>query len=301
MIAVDAVQRTIILVKKFGLYAFVPLFLLIAYNYTSSARKQYRATAKIALRDVAVTQALSDLHSEYLVKETLDNLPFEASFYAADSPRTELYGIEVPIRLQFEIPRSMDAAESSLTIDVEQKNYAILNEDTSASHAYGEPVHESYGDFAVLRRPDKNFKTGDLLVEFENRSKQLGEYYNSLQVRTADDDKTLALSITTGNATKSAAFLYKLLKQYGGTAVDRHGDMINSKFTLIEKPENNTKSASLSPVWFYILALIAGLAIPLGVPVFTKKRRHILPRQVYAIPKFVDHMIQNGFVFRQAD
>jgi hypothetical protein len=301
MIAIDAVQRTIILVKKFGLYAFVPLFLLIAYSHNNSIRKQYRATAKIAVKDVPVTQALNDLHSEYLVKQTLDNLPFEASFYATGSPGTELYGIEVPIRLKFKTLRSMDAGETWLRLDAFQNTYAILDGDTTASHAYGEPVHESYGDFAVLRRPAKDFKTGAFLVRLESPSKQLGEYYGNLLVSAAGDDRTISLSITTGNAKKSTAFLYKLLKQYGGTAVDRHGDMINSKFTLVEKPENNIEPATVSPVWFYILALAAGLAIPLGVPVLKKKRQSIVPRQVYAIPKFVDQLIQNGFVFKQAD
>ncbi|MBS1529448.1 MAG: hypothetical protein JSU01_04000 [Bacteroidetes bacterium] len=301
MIAIDAVKRTSILVKRFGVYVFIPLFLLVAYGYTSSIHKQYRLTAKIQLKDVSVPQALTDLHSEYLVKQTLDNLPFGASFYASESPETELYGTEVPIRLEFESPRGMDASEALLRLDVLQGKYAVLDRDTVAYYDYDQVVHEPYGDFKVLRRTSKNFKSGAFLVRFEDPSKQLDEYYNNLKVAAADDDKTVALSITTGNAKKSAAFLYKLLKQYGGTAVDRHGDMINSKFMLTEKPEDNIEMASVSPIWFYFIALAGGMGIPFGRSYLRKKRRGRLSRRLIAIPKLVDHAIQNGFVFKHAD
>lgn len=301
MIAIDAVKRTIILVKKFGPYAFLPLFMLIAYSYAGSIHKRYRVTAKITLKNVPAAQAINDIKSQYLVKQTLDNLPFEASFYASEAPRTELYGTEVPFRLEFEFPREMNAGETWLRLDVQSNKCAIVQQDTVAYYAFGQPVHESYGDFKVLRRPAKDFRSGAFLVRLEDPSRQMDEYYNNLRVTTADDDKTIALSMTTGNAKKSAAFLYKLLMQYGGTAVGRGGEMTNAKFTLTGKPEDNIKRASMSPLWFYFLALAAGLAIPFGPSLLKKKRQGKLPQKVVAIPKIVGHVIQNGFVFRHAD
>jgi hypothetical protein len=301
MIAIDAVQRTIILVKKFGLYAFVPVFLLIAYSYTNNTYKQYRVTAKISVKDISVAQAISDIHSEYLVKQTLDALPFQACYYDNGSPGTELYGSEVPVRMQFDGSRSMNAGDTWLQLEVSDDNsYSLSDQDTTAYHTFGQPVHESFGNFKMVRRPAGNHEQGTYTILLEDPSKQLETYYDNLKV-AADDDNTVTLSTISGNPRKGAAFLDKLLEIYGGKSPDRHGDLVNSKFMLVEKPQDNFESITTSPIWFYILALLAGFAIPLGIPMLKKPRRNRLPSWAFTLPKLVDHVIQNGFVMKQAD
>src|SRR5579871_837601 len=118
MIAIDSVQRTIILVKKYGLYVFVPLFLLIAYCYTGSTFQQYRVSARIELKNITASEAAAGLHSEYLVKQALDELNFHASYYDAQSPRDELYGSEVAVRLKFDDARKANIHESWMNLDI---------------------------------------------------------------------------------------------------------------------------------------------------------------------------------------
>src|SRR5258707_15723301 len=101
MIAVDTVKRIILLVNRYGLYLSVPAFLLVAYAYTSSVYPQYRVTAKIALKNAAAESAISDIRSKNLVQKALNELPFQASYYDAEAPRTEIYGDSLYARLVF--------------------------------------------------------------------------------------------------------------------------------------------------------------------------------------------------------
>ena len=226
MIAIDTVQRTIILLKKFGLYVFVPLFLLLAYSYTSSTYQQYRVTAKIALKNIPATEATGDLYSEYLVKQALDELNFQASYYDAGSPREELYGSEVAVRLKFDGPRKTGADEAWLNLDVAGKNsYTLTNQDTTAYYSFNEPVHASFGNFMVTRRPGNNNTQASYLVRLDDPDKQLDTWYKNLKVEPAGDGRSISISIVAGNSRKGAAFLNKMLKLFGGQAADRHVDM----------------------------------------------------------------------------
>jgi len=302
MIAIDTVQRTIIGVKKYGLYVFTPLFLIIAYNYTSSSYQQYRNTAKIEFKDISAAQASADLHSQYLVKQVLDELNLQASYYDQRSPREELYGNQVAVRLRFDGPHRTGTVEPWLNLDVVGKNsYTLTDEDTTAFYNFNQPVHASFGDFTVTRRPGNTSTQASYLVRLDDADQQLDAYFKNLQIDPDRDGRSLSMSIVSGNPAKGAAFLNKLLQLYGSNTSDRNGEPIAPKFTLIEKPQDNVQSITLNPLWFYFLALVAGLAIPLGIPLIRKKRSRPLPSWVFTVPKMVDHVIQKGFVFRQAD
>jgi len=301
MIAIDSVQRTIILVKRFGLYIFVPLFLLLAYSYVSSTHQQYRATAKIALKNISAEEVAHDLHSEPLVKQALDQLNFQASYYDAESPREELYGSEVAVRLKFDGPRKTGADEAWLNLDVAGKDsYTLTNQDTTAYYSFNAPVNASFGSFMVTRRPGNKLTEASYLVHLDDPNKQLDTWSENLNIEPDDNGRSATISIVAGNPRKGAAFLNKLLQLYAGETPDRHGDLDTDKFNLVEKPEQNFESASLSPLWFYFLALVAGLAIPLGVPELKKKRKANVRWLPISLPKLLNQ-VQHRLAIKQVD
>ena len=303
MIAVDAVKRIILLVNRFGLYLSVPAFLLIAYAYTNSAYQQYRVTTKIALKNITAESAISDIKSKYLVQKALNDLPFQASYYDAESPKTEIYGDSLDARLIF-AGQHYAETETWLRLEVDGANSVTLaNGDTAAYYEFNKPVNESYGKFKIVHHPGTAYQQASYIVRIENPVRLLDQFYNSLRVKNAGDDNVITVSVLSGNPKKGADFINKLLQLYNGghhnTASYRLASttgaaLSGKKFTVLEKPENNVEEASVSSFWIYATALLAGLFIPLS-RMFTKRSgEYILSVHLLNAPKLVvriDHRL----------
>ncbi len=248
MIAIDAVKRTVLLVNRFGLYLSVPAFLLIAYAYTNSVYPQYRVTAKIALKNVVSESAVDNIKSKLLVQKALNELPFQASYYDAQSPKTEIYGDSLYTRLVF-AGRHYTDTETWLRLEVQGAGSVTLaNGDTAAYYEFNKPVNESYGKFKIVHNPGTEYQQASYIVRIENQARLLEEYYNSLRVKTTGDDNTVTVSVLSGSPKKGADFINKLLQLYDG---DHHNvsayrlastagtNISGKKFTIIEKLEKN--------------------------------------------------------------
>ncbi len=285
MIAVDAVKRIILLVNRFGLYLSIPAFLLIAYAYTSSIYPQYRITAKIALKNVTAESAISDIKSKYLVQKALNELSFQASYYDAESPKTEIYGNSLCARLVFAGYRYTNT-ETWLRLEVQGANSVTLTHgDTSAYNEFNKPVNEFYGKFKIVHNQRAEYQHASYIVRIENPVRLLERYYNSLRVKTTGDDNTITVSVLSGNPKKGADFINKLLQLYDGSQrniasyrlASTTGTGISAeKFTVLEKPENNAEEASVSPFWIYTIALLAGLFIPLSRKIANRSGTYVL-------------------------
>ena len=217
MIAIDAVKRTIVLVKKFGPYLCVPVFLMIAYSYTSSAYSKYRVTTKIALRDANIETAPGDIRSKYLVRWALDQLPFQASYYFADIPQKEIYPDSSPVKL---VVRSLNegAAETWISLQVRgSTQFEMARGDTSEFFKFNEPIIESYGKFTVLQ--NTAVKDADRLVnvKIESQATVLNRFYDNLKITRDNKGNEMTLTVLAGNAQKGASFLNTLFRLYGKT------------------------------------------------------------------------------------
>src|ERR1700685_1743329 len=95
------VKRSLFLLSRYGPYLFIPVFLFIAYNYISSQPLLYKISAKIALKGVSRESAINDLRSKALIGKTLDQLPFQASYFYADIPKKEIYPDSSPLKMIF--------------------------------------------------------------------------------------------------------------------------------------------------------------------------------------------------------
>ncbi|MGZ3778203.1 MAG: hypothetical protein ACXVI9_11755 [Mucilaginibacter sp.] len=289
MIAIDAVKRTIVLVKKFGLYLCVPVFLMIAYSYTSSTYSEYKVTAKISLNGAPAESAVNDIKSKYLVRKALEQLPFQASFYDSNSPRDEVFGNALPVKMIFERARYSDD-EVWLNLEATGKNsFALTHGDTVAYHEFNKPVHEWYGNFKVVQKPAVQYSQVSYLVRLDPTAKLAGQYYNGLRAETVGDDGVI-LSITSGSAQKGIDFLNKLIHTYsnGKHAISHHSYASHGgagRVTILEKPENSVESTGLNSFWIYFIALLIGLAIPLGVPAIRERGIDALPFKLSGLSK----------------
>jgi hypothetical protein len=309
MIAVDAVKRTILLVNRFGLYLAVPAFLIIAYAYTSSIYPQYRVTAKIVLKNTPAEMAISDIRSKRLVQKALNELPFQASYYNAESPKKEVYGDSLYARMAFANNHYADT-ESWLSMEVQSANsVALTHADTSAYYEFNKPVSEPYGKFKLVQNTRGENNEVSYIVRIENPTRLLEQYYNSLRVKTADDDNTLTISVLSGNPQKGADFINKLLQLYDGgnhavlaTLRSNAGSAVieAKKFSILERPETNAEDASISPFWIYIISLLAGLSIPLSRKIKAQPEKYVIPVGLFNLPKLVGR-INHRFVVKQME
>jgi len=309
MIAVDAVKKTILLVNRFGLYLSVPAFLLIAYAYASSVFPQYRVTAKIELKNATAESAITDIKSKFLVQKALNELPFQASYYDAESPKTEIYGDSLNARLIFAGHHYADT-ETWLRLEVQGANFVTLtHEDTAAYFEFNKPANESYGKFKVVHNPGNKYQQASYIVRIENPVRLQEQYYNSLRVKIAGDDNTITVSVLSGNSKKGADFINKLLQLYDGgnhngpsyrLASTAGAGISGKKITILEKAENNVEVASINPFWIYALALLAGLFVPLSRTITSRLSEYVLPAYLFNLPKLVDR-INHRFAIKQID
>jgi hypothetical protein len=309
MIAVDTVKKTIFLLNRFGLYLFVPAFLLIAYAYTGSVYPQYRVTATIALKNTSAESAISEIKSKYLVQRALNELPFQASYYDAESPKKEIYGDSLNAKLVFARNRYANT-ETWLGMEVQGANSIVLtNGDTSAYLEFNNPMKESYGRFKIIHNPGDQYQQAAYIVRIEDPLRLLEQYYNSLRVKIADNDNTITVSVLSGNPKKGADFINKLLQLYDGgnhavtspRLASTGGAIIaGKKFTLIEKPENNAEEASINSFWIYAIALLAGLCIPLSREITRRPVGYMLPAGLFNLPKWAGR-INHRFAVKQME
>jgi hypothetical protein len=288
MIAIDAVKRTVVLVKKFGLYLCVPVLLIVAYSYTNSTYRQYKVTAKIAVSGIPVDSAIAGIKSKNLVRTALEQLPFQASYYDSDSPADEVFGAALPVKMVFDHPR-YNAEELWLDLELTGTNsFTLTHVDTIAYHGFNEPIHEWYGDFKVVHRPGGQYNQASYMVRLENPSKLCDQYYDNLRVESVGDDGVI-ISIVAGNPQKGSSFLNKLLQLYNANkhSASKHSyaRLNGAKLTILEKPENNVESVGLGSFWIYFMALLIGLAIPLGWPLINERGVDALPFKLPGLSK----------------
>jgi len=210
-----AARKSIVsLVKKYGLFMCVPLFLVAAYFYSDAMYPQYKVTAKIAIRDIPVTSVVDGIKSKALVQKVISQLPLTAKFYSTKSPKKELYGDSVPARFVFSgtnkvnLPTRLEFAATS------GGQYTLNNNDTITYHQFNELVNDYYGKFIVEKNP--LFKSSDqaFIVKLDEPGNVLNQFYNNLHVEPAIGNNIMTLSITAGNSKQGIDFLNMLLRLY---------------------------------------------------------------------------------------
>lgn len=215
------VKRGIFLTKKYGLFICIPIFLLIAYSFVSSSATQYRATAKIALKNISAGSAANDIQSKYFIQKVLDRLHFQVSYYDSLQPDKEIYGDTLPIRLVFN-PADKIRVETTVSIRVTDANtFDLSHVDTVISLKFNEPLDEYYGRFSVVHSAGESYKHVAYILRLHEPGELIARYSNALHLET-NDDKTLTLRVSSGNPEKSIDFLDELIRLFKATDIKQN-------------------------------------------------------------------------------
>src|SRR5579862_3114751 len=139
-------------IRKYWLFVFVPIFLVLAYVHISNIYPKYRVSAKLALNNIDAASAANEIKSKTLIGEALVQLPFRFSFYNDTLPQKEIYPDSVPVKLMF---TSLTNTHPESQIAVQPMNngqVAVTYGDTIVNYNYGELITEPYGKFKVVLR-----------------------------------------------------------------------------------------------------------------------------------------------------
>jgi hypothetical protein len=248
--------------KKFGIYLFIPFFLILAYIYNNSSYPKYKVTAKVALKGVSAVSAADDIKSKYLVQKVLDEIPVQASFYEASSPKKELYGDSVPVKLIFKSVKDTDR-DTWLELSTTGRQLELTDDDTVSYPKFNELISGAFGKFVMVRNPGYNARVKDFLIKLNAPDRLLDQYYNDLDAEPDNRTNILTVSLLSGNPQKGSDFLNTLFKIYGKAD---HGER------LVEKPKTEDTTVKVSDD----IAML-------------KKRAAALKSQIAALKYEIDH------------
>ena len=87
--------------KRYIFYTPVVFFVLLAFIFLSASQVRYKVSTVIGLNNSNQSAELvaEDLNSKILVLNTINQLPFGVNYYKENSPKVEIYGDSLPIRL----------------------------------------------------------------------------------------------------------------------------------------------------------------------------------------------------------
>ncbi len=201
-----AAKRILSLLKKYGVFLCIPIFLAIAWFYTGSVYPQYKVSAKIELKGISTESAISGLKSKGLVQKTIGQLPLQVNFYNTKSPKKELYGDSLPVKFIFSGVDSVNTATFLELAVLSDDQFTLTNNDTLSYHKFNDLVNESYGKFTVVKKPA--FKSYDqtYIIKLNEPAQLLNQFYNDLRVKPGSRDNVIAVSALAGTPKKELIF-----------------------------------------------------------------------------------------------
>lgn len=205
-------SRTWILVKKYWLFVFVPIFLVLAHLHISHIAPKYRVSAKLVLNNVDAASAANEIKSKTLIGEALVQLPFRLSFYNDTVPQKEIYPDSVPVKLMFSSLTNIHP-ESGISVQpMKNGQVAVSYGDTIVNYGYGELITEPYGKFRVVMRSGMKPDNQNYIVKINDMSELLDRIYNDMKVGVDEKNNVLTVSVVTDNAANGVDLIKKLVR-----------------------------------------------------------------------------------------
>jgi hypothetical protein len=205
-------SRTWILVKRYWLFVFVPIFLVLAYIHISHIPPKYRVSTRLALKNGDAASAANEIKSKTLIGEALVQLPFRLSFYNDTLPQKEVYPDSVPIKLMFSSLTNTHPQSGIAVQPMKNGQVAVSYGDTIVNYGYGDLVTEPYGKFKVVMRHGMKPDNQNYIVRINDMSELLDRIYNDMKVDVDEQNNALAVSVVTGNAAIGVDLLKKLVR-----------------------------------------------------------------------------------------
>src|ERR1700744_4301699 len=229
--------------RRYVFYTSVVFFVLLAFIFLSTSQVKYKVSTVIGLNSINQSAELvaGEFKSKILAQNAVNLLPFEVSYYKESSPKAEIYGDSLPVKLILDKSKESIYANNLVIKSLSSHSFSIEHEDTIQFYEINEHINRYYGKFKVIRGPAfaPHFET--LIVKLNEPFELFENYYKNLTVNQDEGDKTIILSVTSNNAQKGQDFLYKLLQLYSAShskvlqdQKKNYGDSINTLSSKLE-------------------------------------------------------------------
>ena len=202
--------------NKLWFISSVLFFLLTATVYLIFTPNRYKVQTKILVNNNSLTaeSVADDINSKNLVQQTIDNLPFQVSYYQSGTfKRTELYGDSLPIRFIFPKTTSVDSTAEVKVNLLSNQVFEIERNKTRMDFYFDKPVNYSFAAFKGVKGPSFSTNRDPIFLKFNDPDELLEYYYANLTIKPVDS-KYLQLSIVTSIPQKGIDFLNKLVEFY---------------------------------------------------------------------------------------
>jgi tyrosine-protein kinase Etk/Wzc len=204
-------------VRKYRFYTSLVFFLIIASVYLILIPTRYKVSSKISLNNnsrLSLQSVVSGLKAKPLVQKAIDQLPFGVNYYKESSPREEVYGNSLPVKMLLDDSIGVRYAHNLLLKPISSHSFSIEHEDTIQFYEIGEHVNQYYGKFKMVRGSAFNAHFSPLIIKLNQPSDLFKTFYENLELKTVEKDRAIVLSILVKNAEKGKDFLGKLLELY---------------------------------------------------------------------------------------
>ncbi len=183
--------------KKYIFYTSVIFFLQLASIFLSASQVRYKVSTVISLNNSNQSAGLvaEDFNSKVLVLNTINQLPFRVNYYKENSPKTEIYGNSLPVKLVFDKSNESTYTNNLVIKSLSSHSFSIEHADTIQFYEINERVNRNYGKFRVVRGPAFTSHFQTVIVRLNEPVDMLEYYYNNLVIKPDESSKTIALSI----------------------------------------------------------------------------------------------------------
>ncbi|MFW6203079.1 MAG: GumC family protein, partial [Marinilabilia sp.] len=197
------------------------------------------------------------LTSRDILQQTIDQLDFDVSYYAAGRLKdSEVYG-NVPFEVKVDsseaqilnVPlyvSSVDENHFRLKVDAEQPRTIIYeNESTSSlsddvnfekTYAYGELIETPWLKIKIENKGLNPDQAMDFYFKFNNPEKLVAEFSKSLQAKKKDENSSIVnVTLTGPNHQKNITFLKKLSETFIQANLEKKNQIASNTIEFIEE------------------------------------------------------------------
>jgi tyrosine-protein kinase Etk/Wzc len=188
-----------------------------------------------------VENEIEILGSYSLMRDAIEELPFETTFFVEDkySREREIYGSKVPIVVNiieknnslFELPD-----DRTVTVMLEDEQFQLYEDEKANRYSYGDTITIWYGTFAIEKSESfSSYSPKELKISFNNKDQIAGTYSSRLRVALSSKfASVLSLSLMDAVPEKGKDVLTKVIEIYNNQAVKEKNTTAENTIAFID-------------------------------------------------------------------
>ncbi|EON75601.1 Tyrosine-protein kinase Wzc [Lunatimonas lonarensis] len=188
-----------------------------------------------------VENEIEVLGSFSLMRDAIEELPLETTFYLEDSysRRREIYGWQVPVTVSIFHVNSVIYEEPddwAVYLKLEDDGLLFLEGDNYNRYSYGDTLQNWYGSFSINKNEYfTNYSPKEMLFFFNNKDNLAGIYSSRLRVSLSSKfASVLILSLLDAVPDKGKDIINKLIEVYNKQAVREKNTTAENTIAFID-------------------------------------------------------------------